>query len=71
VRSDEAVVGKKVRVRPQHRREEFRGASGTIRQRYGAPDYLALDVEFGDGRSVLFWHYELEEKDDRSVFGRR
>ncbi|HKH12056.1 MAG TPA: hypothetical protein VKA73_13025 [Rubrobacter sp.] len=71
MRSDEAVVGKKVRVRPQHRREEFRGASGTIRQRYGAPDYLALDVEFGDGRSVLFWHYELEEKDDRSVFGRR
>jgi hypothetical protein len=71
MRSDEAVVGKKVRVLPQHRREQFRGASGTIRQRYGAPDYLALDVEFGDGRSVLFWHYELEETDDASILDRR
>lgn len=71
MRSDEAVVGKKVQVRPQHRRAEFRGAAGTIRQRYGAPEYLALDVEFGDGKSVLFWHYELEEADDGSVLDRR
>jgi hypothetical protein len=71
MRSDEAVVGKKVQVLPQHRRAEFRGVYGTIRQRYGAPDYLALDVEFGDGRSVLFWHYELEEVDDSPVLDRR
>ena len=71
MRSDEAVVGKKVQVLPQHRRAEFRGGYGTIRPRDGAPDYLALDVEFGDGRSVLFWHYELEEVDDSPVLDRR
>jgi hypothetical protein len=58
--SEEAVVGKRVKVRPEHRREELRGASGTIRQRYGAPEYVALEVDLGRGRNELFWHFELE-----------
>lgn len=61
MRSDEAVVGKRVRVRPGYQRQRFRGASGTIRERYGDPEYVALDVEFEDGGCELFWHHELEE----------
>ncbi len=63
MRSQEAVVGKRVQVRQGPGRREFREASGTITQRYGAPDYVALDVEFGDGSHELFWHHELEEAD--------
>jgi hypothetical protein len=36
-------------------------AKGTIAKRWGDPTYSALDVDLDDGRSELFWHYELEE----------
>lgn len=65
--SSEAEVGKRVQVRPGHRRKEFWGVSGTIRQVYGVPDYLALEVEFPNGRSELFWHHELDEAGGGSV----
>jgi hypothetical protein len=61
MRSEEAVVGKIVRVRQGHRKQEFHGVSGVIKKRYGAPDYVALEVELGDGRNELFWHHELED----------
>jgi hypothetical protein len=34
---------------------------GRIIQRWGHPEYLALDVRLEDGSSSLFWHFELEE----------
>jgi hypothetical protein len=34
---------------------------GTIEERWGNPEYIALDVLLDDGRSELFWHHELEE----------
>ena len=61
MRSEEAVVGKSVRVAAGHRRREFRGVSGTIQERYGDPEYVAVEVEFEDGSRELFWHHELEE----------
>lgn len=64
MRSDEAVVGKRVQVDAGHRRHEFRGASGTIRKRYGDPEYTALEVEFGDGRRELFWYHDLKRAAD-------
>jgi len=29
--------------------------------RVGSPDHVAVDVVLDDGRTVLFWHYELED----------
>jgi hypothetical protein len=33
----------------------------TIKNRWGHPDYLALDVLLDNSSSELFWHHELEE----------
>jgi hypothetical protein len=40
---------------------ELRGKEGTITGRWGAPNYVALDVQLDDGTSQLFWHHELVE----------
>jgi hypothetical protein len=42
------------------------GQEGTIAKRWGDPAYSALDVDLDDGRSELFWHYELEEIGQRA-----
>ena len=44
-----------------HGKMDYRGQFGTVKQRYGRVDYAAFEVQFGDGRSILFWHHELEE----------
>jgi hypothetical protein len=61
VRSEEALIGMRVQVDEYHQRSDLRGMVGMITKRWGAPDYLALDVLLDDGSSVLFWHHELEE----------
>jgi hypothetical protein len=61
VRSEEARIGALVRVGESGLRSEWRGLTGRITERWGAPEYVALDVRLEDGRSQLFWHYELEE----------
>jgi hypothetical protein len=61
VRSEEAVIGARVRVADSGPRSEWRGLTGTIGARWGNPEYLALDVLLEDGRTQLFWHHELEE----------
>jgi hypothetical protein len=59
--SEEAQIGKRVRIRQEYRSTALRGLVGTIEKRWGNPDYIALDVLLEDGRSELFWHHELEE----------
>jgi hypothetical protein len=61
VLSEEMQIGKRVRVRADHRTTNWSGQEGTIAKRWGDPAYSALDVDLDDGRSELFWHYELEE----------
>jgi hypothetical protein len=61
VLSEEAQIGKRVRIRIDHRSTPLRGMVGTIEKRWGDPDYIALDVLLDDGSSELFWHHELEE----------
>jgi hypothetical protein len=62
VRSEEARIGKRVRVREVARPWPTLPASvGTIKKRWGDPSYTALDVLLDDGTQRLFWHYELEE----------
>jgi hypothetical protein len=58
--SEEALIGLRVRVGESLRESELRGKVGTIKGRWGAPEYVALDVLLDDGRTELFWHHELE-----------
>jgi hypothetical protein len=64
--SEEAQIGKQVRVRADHRSTTLRGLVGTIEKRWGDPTYIALDVLLDDGHSELFWHHELEEIAERA-----
>jgi hypothetical protein len=64
--SEEARIGKRVRIRADHRSMALRGLAGTIEKRWGMPDYGALDLLFDDGRSELFWYHELEEIAERA-----
>ena len=64
MKSEEALVGKRVRVREDHRKANLRGRSGTIVERWGNPSYAALDVLLDEGEWQLFWYHELEELDE-------
>ena len=63
VLSEEAQIGRRVRVRKDHRSPNWCGRAGTIAKRWGDPSYTALDVVLDDGSRQLFWHHELEEVD--------
>jgi hypothetical protein len=45
------------------------GQVGTITHLYGVPSHRAVDVKFDDGRSELFWYYQLDETADDWVAG--
>jgi hypothetical protein len=66
VLSEETRIGKRVRVRADHHTANWSGQEGTIAKRWGDPTYSAIDVLLDDGRSELFWHYELEEIAERA-----
>ena len=62
MRSEEARIGKRVRVREVARLWPTVPASvGTIKNRWGDPSFTALDVLLDDGTLKLFWHHKLEE----------
>jgi hypothetical protein len=61
VRSEEACIGKRVRVMDNHRVEERRGLVGKVVARYGGEEYIAVDVRLADGQYWLFWPRDLEE----------
>ena len=68
--SEEACIGKRVRVREGARpRPTLPASVGTIRKRWGDPNRLGLDVLLDDGSLQLFWHYELEEVDASGAGG--
>ena len=54
MRSEQARVGKKVRVRSDQYEPELRGVVGSVLRCYGEPEYSALEVIPKDGRSRLF-----------------
>lgn len=68
--SQEALPGTRVKISRDHRKPELRGMVGMILQSYGDPGHAALDVRLEDGRTELFWHYQLE-KAERMHFGSR
>ena len=69
MRPEEAHIGKRVRVKQDHRKIDFRGREGIIAKRWGDPGYPALDVLLDDGDWQLFWFHELEpgEGDDSGL----
>lgn len=36
------------------------GMVGTVTQIYGDSSYRAAEVTFEDGRTVLYWHFQIE-----------
>jgi hypothetical protein len=69
---EDGRVGTTVRVQVDYRKPYRRGAVGTIKKRYGVPDYTAFEVLFPDGRRVLFWEHQLEKaKDSAPRYKRR
>jgi hypothetical protein len=56
-----------VRVREAYRKSELAGMRGIIKQRWGSPNYVALDVRLENGRSELFWIHQLEKADVESA----
>ena len=58
---EDARVGTTVLVRLDYRKPHRQGAMGTIKKRYGNPDYRAFEVQFADGQTELFWDHQLEE----------
>ena len=63
----EASVGTLVRVREGNRRSALCGMEGTVEDKWGDPQYPALDVRLEDGRTVLFWFHELDRVDGPSM----
>jgi hypothetical protein len=64
--SEEAQIGKRVKVRADHGSTLLRELAGTIEKRWGDPTYVAVDVLLDDGTQLLFWHHELEEIAERA-----
>ena len=58
---EDTQVGTKVRVQLDDRTRHRQGAVGTIKKRYGIPEYTTYEVLFADGQSELFWDHQLEE----------
>jgi hypothetical protein len=71
MKPEEAQIGKRVRVRKDHRKAELRAREGTIVHRWGNPMYPALDVLHDEGDWQLFWYHELEQLDKDNSGARR
>ena len=59
--AEQARPGTRVRVAEHHRVEQRRGLVGTVVDRYGGEEYVAVDVRLADGQLRLFWQSDLEE----------
>lgn len=62
MRSEEARIGMRLRVRNSLLRAELRGRE-KITELLGSRDYVALNVLLDDGSRQLFWHHELDPVD--------
>ena len=67
----DARAGTSVRVRSDYRKPHRRGAVGTVRKRYGNPDYTVFEVSFPDGKTELFWDHQLEVAKEGPIRRRR
>jgi hypothetical protein len=61
MKSEEARIGKRVRVIENHSTPHLRNLEGTVVKRWGNPSHAAFDVWLDEGGWELFWCHELEE----------
>ena len=55
--------GSRVRIRDvEQLPKALWGMSGTVTCRYGHPERATYGVHLDDGRSVMLWYYQLEER---------
>lgn len=72
MQAEHVRVGIQVRVlldyRDTYNREAAhrQGQLGTVKKRYGTPEYAAFEVSFPDGQSELFWDHQLQEAKEPS-----
>jgi hypothetical protein len=66
-----ARVGTTVQVQLDYGESSVQGSIGTIKKRYGVPEYTAFEVLFPDGRTKLFWEHQLEEPREPSYRPKR
>ena len=59
----DACVGDRVRVGDNVAYHELRGKAGNIVGGWGAASSTVFHVALDDGRSELFWYFQLEEQD--------
>ena len=64
-------LGTSVLVLSDYRKPQRQGSVGTIKKRYGVPEYTAFEVLFADGKSQLFWDHQLEEAKEPSTRSKR
>ena len=55
---ENARLGTRVLVQLDYRKTQRQGALGTIKKRYGIPDYTTFEVSFPDGKTELFWEHQ-------------
>ena len=58
---EDTQVGTRVRVQLDYRTPHRQGTVGTIKKRYGIPEYTTFEVLFADGQKELFWDHQLED----------
>ena len=58
---EDTQVGTRVRVQFDYGKSHRQGTVGTIKKRYGIPEYTMFEVLFADGQRELFWDHQLEE----------
>jgi hypothetical protein len=68
---EDTRVGTRVRVQADYRKPHRRGAIGTIKKRYGIPEYTTCEVLFSDGQTELFWDHQLEVAEKPSPKSKR
>jgi len=68
---EDARTSTRVRVQLDYRKPHRQGALGTIKKHYGIPEYTAFEVLFPDGKSELFWEYQLEKVKEPSPRSKR
>jgi hypothetical protein len=67
VELEDVRVGTRVRVQSDYKELNRQGSVGTIKKRYGTPDYRAFEVSFPDEQTRLFWDHQLEEVSELSL----
>jgi hypothetical protein len=64
--AESAQIGAMVQVRRSYKYPQQRGLVGSITKRYGAFDYLALEIRLEDGSTRLFWPDDLKEVKEKT-----